>query len=96
MTALSWPIQTGGMPIVAWWPNLVVIFELTMLFAILATVGTLLVAGPLLRPRRHFHDAEIYDGLILVGVDGDPVPRADVERALLEVEGARLKSGGNP
>ena len=31
MTELAWPLKTGNMPIVAWWPNLIVIFELTML-----------------------------------------------------------------
>src|SRR4029077_13533596 len=42
MTEISWPLPTGGMPIVAWWPNLVIMFELTMLFAMVATVVTLL------------------------------------------------------
>ena len=37
--------QTGNMPIVAWWPNLIVMFELTMLGAILATVITLFVSA---------------------------------------------------
>ena len=45
MTELAWPLPTGNMPIVSWWPNLIVIFELTMLGAILATVATLLVTG---------------------------------------------------
>ena len=31
LTELAWPINVGGMPIVAWWPNLIIIFELTML-----------------------------------------------------------------
>src|SRR5438309_468410 len=29
MTELAWPLPTGNMPIVAWWPNLIVMFELT-------------------------------------------------------------------
>src|SRR5437867_2915795 len=48
MTESSWPLPTGGMPIVAMWPNLIVIFEMTMLGGILATVATLLVAAGLL------------------------------------------------
>src|SRR5688500_18687510 len=40
LTETSWPINVGGLPIWAWWPNLIIIFELTMLGAILATVGT--------------------------------------------------------
>jgi hypothetical protein len=58
MTELAWPLRTGNMPIVSWWPNMIVIFELTMLGAMLSTVGTLLVTAKLpdairpLRPRR--------------------------------------------
>ena len=40
LTETSWPIDVGGLPIYAWWPNLIIIFELTMLGAILATVTT--------------------------------------------------------
>ena len=47
MTELAWPLQTGNMPIVAWWPNLIVIFEMTMLGAILSTVVTLIVTAQL-------------------------------------------------
>jgi ActD protein len=50
-TEKSWPLVTGGMPIVTWWPNLVVTFEVTMLFGILATFVTLLVTAGLPRPR---------------------------------------------
>src|SRR5215467_6663801 len=46
-TEKAWPINTGGMPIVAWWPNLIVIFEVTMLFAILTTVISLLATAKL-------------------------------------------------
>src|SRR6478672_3605538 len=46
-TERAWPLVTGGMPIVAWWPNLVIIFELTMLTAILTTVVALLVTARL-------------------------------------------------
>src|SRR5262245_51822032 len=28
-TEQSWPINTGGMPIVALWPNIIIMFELT-------------------------------------------------------------------
>src|SRR5438046_3186663 len=41
-TEMAWPLVTGGMPVVAWWPNLVIIFEMTMLGAIVTTVISLL------------------------------------------------------
>src|SRR5438876_12031460 len=43
LTETSWPLVTGGMPIFAWWPNIIIMFELTMLGAIIATVVSLLV-----------------------------------------------------
>ena len=81
MTELAWPLRTGNMPIVAWWPNLIVMFELTMLGGILAAVITLLVTAQLVRRRPAFYDPAVSDGQILVGVAaaGDP---ATVERAL--------------
>src|SRR5262245_5924697 len=78
-TEKAWPLPTGGMPIVAWWPNLVVIFELTMLSAILATVVTLLITTKLPRRQPKLYDPAVSDGLILVGVEGaqeEPVRQA--------------------
>jgi len=74
MTELAWPLPTGNMPIVAWWPNLIVMFELTMLGAIV--VPTL-------------YDPEVTNGRILVGVDGAR-DAAAVERALAGGEIRRL------
>jgi len=67
-TELAWPLVTGGMPIVAWWPNLVIIFEMTMLGAIVTTVISLLVASKLPSFRRGLYDPAVSDGKILVGV----------------------------
>jgi hypothetical protein len=89
MTELAWPLPTGNMPIVSWWPNLIVIFELTMLGAILATVATLLVTGELLRRRPGLYDPQVSDGKILVGVDG-PARADDVERALVAAGSPRI------
>jgi hypothetical protein len=89
MTELAWPLPTGNMPIVSWWPNLIVIFELTMLGAILATVATLLVTGELLRRRPALYDPQVSDGKILVGVDG-PARADDVERALVAAGSPRI------
>ena len=82
LTEVSWPINVGGLPIFAWWPNLIITFELTMLGAILATVATLLVTGELLRRRPALYDPRVSDGKILVGVDS-PSRADDVERALV-------------
>ena len=72
VTETSWPINVGGLPIWAWWPNLIIIFELTMLGAIIATVITLVVTADLGRGAGRLYDAEVSDGKILVGVENPP------------------------
>ena len=44
LTETSWPMNVGALPVYAWWPNLIIIFELTLLGAILTTVVSLLGA----------------------------------------------------
>jgi hypothetical protein len=89
MTEVAWPLQTGNMPIVAWWPNLIVIFEMTMLGAILATVITLFVTAKLPRRTPNFYDPEVTNGKILVGVEN---PR---EASLPALEQALMASGAS-
>lgn len=76
LTQLAWPLPTSGMPIVAPWPNLIVIFEMTMLGAILATVTTLFISAKLPSRLPRLYDPEISDGYILVGV---PQPQGDLD-----------------
>ena len=85
-TSLAWPLRTGGMPIVATWPNTIVVFELTMLGAILATVLTLFLTAKLGRRLPRLYDPEVSNGYILVGVDQ---PADDlVSRLLAALEAA--------
>jgi hypothetical protein len=85
---MSWPLKTSGMPIVPLWTNLIIIFEMTMLSAILATVVTLVVSA-FIGERGSLYDPEVSDGYILVGVenpsDGDRLAAA------LNIIGARVK-----
>ena len=71
ITEMSWPIDVGGLPTFAWWPNLIILFELTMLGAIVATVATLVVTA---RLGRHsgLYDPAVSDGKILVGIEHPP------------------------
>ncbi len=80
------------MPVVAWWPNLIIMFELTMLGAIIATVVTLVVSGSLGR-RPKFYDPAVSDGKIVVGV-ANPSSTAvrDLEAALSAPPGAQVKT----
>ena len=92
MTELAWPLPTGNMPIVAWWPNLIIMFELTMLGSILATVITLLITAGIPRRVPALYDAEVSDGKILVGVENphDTVV-AQIENALASAGAAQVK-----
>lgn len=90
-TEIDWPIVVGNMPVVTWWTNLIVIFELTMLGAIVATVVGLIVAARLMRRTPALYDPRVTEGKILVGVDGlDNRQGADedaIERVLRETSG---------
>ncbi|HUR33606.1 MAG TPA: quinol:electron acceptor oxidoreductase subunit ActD [Vicinamibacterales bacterium] len=89
----AWPISVGNMPIVAWYPNLIVVFEMTMAGAIISTVITLVVTAGLARRMPKLYDPEVTAGKILVGIAS---PRdesgADVERALRAAPGGQLKT----
>jgi hypothetical protein len=92
-TELDWPLNVGNMATVAWFPNLIVIFEMTMLGAIISTVVTLIVTAGLGRRMPKLYDPEVTRGKILVGVAAPADARmADVERALLAAPGAELKT----
>jgi len=92
LTETSWPINTGGLPIFAWWPNLIIMFELTMLGAIVATVITLVVTAGLGR-RSTLYDPEVSDGKILVGVENPPESAVrDLQTALGAPPGAQVKT----
>ena len=82
LTQTAWPLSTGNMPIITWWANLVIMFEMTMLGAIVATVGALLVLAGLGRSRG-LSDPAVTAGQVLVGVER-PTPEqvGQLQRAL--------------
>ena len=69
LTETRWPIVVGGMPIVAWWPNIIIMFELTMLGAILATVVALFITTELPTMQSRVYDPEVSQGKIMVVVE---------------------------
>ena len=91
ITEFGWEIDVGGLPTFAWWPNLIIMFEMTMLGAILATVITLVVTALLPRKGRRLYDPEVTDGKILIGVE-DPREAAAVEQALRAAPRGTIKT----
>ncbi len=93
VTQQMWPLRTSGMPIVAPWPNLIVIFEMTMLGAILATVIALLITAKLPSRLPRLYDPEVSNGYILVGVQEPSTALADQMAAALRAAGeGRVKT----
>lgn len=84
----AWPLVTSGMPIAPLWTNLIIIFEMTMLCAIIATVITLAVTA-FFGDKGTLYDPEVSDGYILVGVENpSDVPKLEFALAL---PGGRVK-----
>jgi hypothetical protein len=87
LTQQAWPIDTGGMPIVSPYPNAIVIFEMTMLGAILATVITLFITAKLPNRGPRLYDPEVSDGYILVGLENPPAALLGALRSALDAGG---------
>ncbi|HVS12935.1 MAG TPA: quinol:electron acceptor oxidoreductase subunit ActD [Thermoanaerobaculia bacterium] len=84
-TALSYPIFTGGMPLVAGPPVAIVTYEGTALGLILATVAAVVLEGRLWRRARVPEplDGLLADGWILTHAS---VPETALERAVRALE----------
>lgn len=92
-TQMAWPLPTSGMPIVSTWPNTIIVFEMTMLGAILATAVALLVTASLPGRLSRLYDPAVTEGYILVGVERPPEALAGrLDQALASVPGAQVKT----
>jgi len=91
ITQKVWPINTGGMPIVSNWTNIIIMFELTMLGAVLATVLALLITARLPSKLSRLYDPAISNGRILIGVEQPQDAELDrIERALKTADAEKL------
>jgi hypothetical protein len=94
LTETSWPINVGGLPTFAWWPNLIIMFELTMLGAIISTVITLVVTAGLGRGGK-LYDPAVSDGQILVGVEEPGAGQVPALEAALSAPGGAVRRIGD-
>ena len=91
-TQRTYPLPTGGMPIVAMWPTGIIMYELTMLGAILTTIIAFLVSAQLPHYGKDVYDPEVTNGKILVGVaDPDRNCQADIEKQLHQNGAVQVK-----
>ena len=87
-TALAWPLITGGKAIVSIPPFLIIVFELTILCAALATLGGLFVLSGLpFSGKRGYHPAFSDDRFGIV-IDAVPAGQAKALSAELRTRGA--------
>ncbi len=92
LTQRAYPIHTGGMPLTPPWTNGIIIYELTMLGAILTTLITLLLGARLPNFKGVIKDPEIWQGKILVGI-ADPLESSQpgLKKCLLEAGATEVK-----
>jgi hypothetical protein len=87
-TSLDWPLITGGKPIIALPPFVVIGFEMTILFGALATVLGLFINARLGPSRKdHAYDPSFSAGNFGVLVDA-PAGQGSEARRILEEAGA--------
>lgn len=95
LTQKSYPLATGGMPIVTLWANGIITYELTMLGAILTTLFTLLVTARIPDWRAKIYDPAVSEGKILVGVVNPREElRVELKRRLSKAGAAETKEVG--
>jgi Protein of unknown function (DUF3341) len=95
-TQTAYPINTGGMPLVAPWPTAIVMYEMTMLGAVVTTIITLLVTARLARRRPALYDPEITNGMVLIGVmDTSDATRASLESQLRAAGAEQVKTANH-
>jgi hypothetical protein len=72
LTQKSYPIHTGGMPVVTLWTDGIVTYELAMLGAILTTSVVFLLGAPLLSRNHLPYDPQVSQGKVMVGINSVP------------------------
>jgi hypothetical protein len=83
LTQQDLPLVTGGMPIVTGMTNLIILFELTMLGAVMATVATLVRSAGFFKRVPEYYEPEVSEGRIVIGVvQPDAMKVTVIERAL--------------
>ena len=95
LTQKSYPLITGGMPVSPWWTNGIIIYELTMLGAILTSLAALLISARLPAWRAQVYDRAVSDGMILVGVANPPqTSRIQISNALSSMGATHVRQSG--
>jgi hypothetical protein len=97
LTQKSYPVPTGGMSITPIWTNGIIVYELTMLGAIVTTLVTLFITAGLPNFKAHITDPEVWSGKILVGVTDPPDSvRAELGQRFLQAGATEVREFRSP
>ena len=92
-TQLSYPLVTGGKPILSIPPMLVIMYEGTMLGAILFTVLGIIFESRLPRFGTGLYDPRITEGYIGILVAAEDTQASGIEQALQQAGAEEVKRG---
>lgn len=87
-TAWLYPVQTGDKPIIAFYPTGIIIYELTMLFAIVGAIVGMFLEMKLPPWGKRPYDPAIVEGYIGISVSVSPGERRTRADSLLKEAGA--------
>jgi len=83
-SAVSWPLNVGGKAFFSWQAFVPVMFELTVLFGGLATVGAMLLINGLPNTRRKAIDPSLTTNRFAIWIEAPQVKSAEDEEASLK------------
>lgn len=89
-SAVDWPLIVGGKPFNSWPAFVPVMFELTVLFAALATVGAMFLLNGLPNTRRKIIDPSITRDRFALMIEA-PLPSEDEEEEIGHTKKSKFK-----
>lgn len=90
-SAVDWPINVGGKPLNSWPAFVPVMFELTVLFAALSTVGAMFLFNGLPNTQRKSVDPSITNNRFAIMIEAPPKAAEDEEDEDEIAKAARFK-----
>lgn len=72
-------LVTGGMPIVSWWAFGIIVFELTALGSILATLARMIYEAGLGKPAPEGYDERVSEGKVVLSIEYDSDNKSSVD-----------------
>jgi hypothetical protein len=88
VTQLAYPMVTGGKPILSIFAMLIIMYEMTMLAGVIATVVGIVIESRLPNMKPGIYDTRITEGWIGVVITFDDDSKVDSAKGVLNAAGA--------